>query len=1165
MKELNQDKNILIKSRTAVHSLAVQKTAKIKRISRAEAVWRKSLCGICPSGCWVEVCIDDGRIVDIRPDTSHTLGMLCRLGQHAPEIIYSRHRLLYPLQREGKKGIYQFRRISWDDAYNIIVEKLNSIKAEAGPDAVSIYTGRGAQELSLCDMFKPEGIAVSSASNILFPFGSPNTSGVGALCYVSLNVIAPEVTMGRMQANMFSDIENAELVVVWGANPATDSPPADLQRLETAVARGAAVIAIDPRRTETATRTNARWIPVRPGTDGALALSMIQVIIEEELYDEDFAQNWCHGFDELATYVQHFRPETAETITQVPAATIREIARRICHASGASLLMFTGLEYANSGVQNARAVLVLFALAGQLDVPGGIGLSMLQSSFPINHSCNQRNPDLTRAIGRQEFPVYSTYRGESHAIGLVNSVVRAEPYHTRALVIHGASLLTSWPQTALWRNMISKLEFLVCIDRQFTADAAYADIVLPATTMFENDSYMTYGPIFRLRQKAIEPLGESRNDYLIMAGLAQYLGYGHLFPQTEEGMIRLALDGSGFSLEDVNRAGGWVRIATPMLEYKKWQKGGLRSDKKPGFDTPTGKFEIWSTILEDFGYDPLPKYVEPIEGPLATPHLTDEFPLVFNSGARPYYDFRSQHHGIEGLVRDNPEPVVEINSDDARRRRIKNGDLVEVRTPRGSVPFRAQVTDDIMTGAIECNMGGGTPVGPRAWQDWNVNELTDLHNIDSISGFPVYKALLCDVVKVKRAAGRKRTASVNATRINSQKIRPDLPQKIEIEKHVYLDNNATTMLADEVAEAMQLYLHSGQGNPSSIHDFGKKSREAIDNARRQVANLIYTLPRRIIFTGGGSEADNLALKGVAFALRERGNHIITTAIEHPAVLKTCKFLEKFGYHITYLDVDEYGYVKPEKLRAAMTGQTILVSIMLANNEVGTIEPISELCAVAHEHGVLFHTDAVQAVGKINIDVVDLDVDMLSMSAHKFHGPKGVGALYVRKGISLEPVIHGGGQETGLRAGTENIPGLVGMGKASELALHSLSESKRIEKLRDKLEVGIRELLPGVRLNGHPDYRLPNTLNLTLPGLRGESIVIALDRYGIALSSGSACKSGSPEPTHVLIAMGRTAEEAHCSVRFSLSRYTTSDDIRRAVQALGKVLKDKEVVRLVPCK
>jgi len=567
--------------------------------------WKKGLCGVCPAGCWVEVAVSDGKMVDIREDTGHSLGTICRLGEHAPEIVYSEHRLKYPMKRSGPKGTYDFERITWDEAYDIIAENLNKIKKESGAEAVAIYTGRGAQELSLCDMFQPKGVAVSSASNVLFPFGSPNTTGVGALCYVSLHVIAPRVTMGRTGTDIFSDIENAEMIVVWGTNPATDSPPVDMYRLETAAARGADIVVIDPRRTETAIRTGAQWIHIRPGTDGALALSLIEVLIDEDLYDEDFAENWCHGFEDLRTYTQHFRPEVVETITGVPAETIRDLARRIAGANGACPLMYTGLEFSNSGVQAARAVFTLFALADQLDVPGGIGFSMLDGTFCINRACNQENPNLDIAIGREQFPVYSSYRGESHAIGLVNSVLKGEPYAIRALLIHGASLLTSWPQTPVWRETLGKLDFLACIDRQLTADTAYADIVLPATTIFENESYMVYGPIFRLREKIIEPLGEARNDYLIMAGLADRLGYGHLYPQTEEAMIKQALEGSGYTLEDIRSAGGWVRLSTPMMEYRKWQKGGLRSDGQPGFDTPTGKFEIWSTVLEEYGYEPL--------------------------------------------------------------------------------------------------------------------------------------------------------------------------------------------------------------------------------------------------------------------------------------------------------------------------------------------------------------------------------------------------------------------------------------------------------------------------------------------------------------------------------------------------------------------------------
>jgi len=365
---------------------------------------------------------------------------------------------------------------------------------------------------------------------------------------------------------------------------------------------------------------------------------------------------------------------------------------------------------------------------------------------------------------------------------------------------------------------------------------------------------------------------------------------------------------------------------------------------------------------------------------------------------------------------------------------------------------------------------------------------------------------------------------------------------------------------------MRPYLEASHGNPSSLHAGEREARAGVATARRQIARLIEARPSRVFFTGGGSEADNLAVKGVALAHRERGSHIVTSSIEHPAVLQVCRFLEGMGCSVTYLGVDRDGLVDPETLADAITDDTILVSIMMANNEVGTVQPIKQLSAVAHERGVLFHTDAVQAAAKLPLAVDDLGVDLLTISGHKFHGPKGVGALYVRKGVRLEPLIHGGKQESGYRAGTENVPAIVGMGKAAEIARQSVAHVGRLKRLRDRLHEGILGLVPDGTLNGHPDRRLPNTLNLTLPELRGEALVVALDQHGVSLSSGSACKAGSPEPTHVLLAMGRSPEEAHCSVRFSLSHETTETEIDTAVEALTRVLRELETtIRFLPCK
>lgn len=1125
----------------------------------------KAICGICPAGCWVEVDLDgEGRLAAVRRDPDSPLGAICPLGEHAPEIVYSEHRLRHPLRRKGPKGGFEFERIGWDRAYEILVERLQTIKSESGPEAAAIYTGRGSFELALCDFYQPAGVAVSSASSVLFPFGSPNTLGVGALCYVSMAMIAPHVTMGGMFINMYSDIENADLIVVWGANPATDCPPTDLERIVAARRRGAQVVVIDPRRTRTAKLAEAEWIPVRPGTDGALALGLCNVIIEEELFDEAFTREWTLGFEEFARYVQHFRPGEVERITGVPRETVHSLARRLARADGASPVMYTGLEYSDSGVQAIRATLVLWALAGQLDTPGGRCFVMPDNQFPVPpREGLVANPDVRNALGRERFPVYSAYRGESHAIALPRSVLEGRPYRVRGLIVLGGSIITAWPRPGVWRETLGALDFLACIDRQLTADCAYADLVLPATTMFEIDSYMRYGPVFRLRRKVIEPVGEARNDFFILSELAARMGYGHLYPRNEEELQRRALVGSGFGLEEVRRAGGSVRVPGVMTEYRKWEKGLLRADGRPGFDTPSGKLEIASTILEEHGYDPLPVYTEPAEGPLSRPDLIERFPLVFNSGARVTTDFRSQHHGVPGLSKLRPEPTVTIHAEDARQRGIADGDRVVLRSPRGSVRLRAFVTEDIVRGAVDANMGGGGPVGPGAWQQCNINELTDVERYDPISGFPIYKTLLCEVAKAEGDDERVRIGSGEAAAM------PAIPVAREAEparRRVYLDYNATAPVAPEVFAAMSEFLGADAGNPTSLYDEGRRARAGVEEARRRLAQLLGCTARRIIFTGGGSEANNLAIKGVVFAHRDR-RHLVTSAIEHPAVLATCRWLaRRLGLRLTELPVDGAGRVEPVSLARVLDEETVLVSIMTANNETGSVQPIRELAALAHERGALFHTDAVQAAGKLPLDAEDLGVDLMTVSGHKLMGPKGVGALYVRKGVALDPLIHGGGQEHGLRAGTENVPGIVGMGRAAELALERLSRAAAMRSLRDRLQHGLTEIFPGARLNGHASERLPNTVNLSIPGVRGEALVLAMDRFGVAFSSGSACRAGSPHPSHALLAMGLGEEQAHCAVRLSLGPPTTEADVDYVLASFRRVAEGAaEIIKFATCR
>ncbi len=375
------------------------------------------------------------------------------------------------------------------------------------------------------------------------------------------------------------------------------------------------------------------------------------------------------------------------------------------------------------------------------------------------------------------------------------------------------------------------------------------------------------------------------------------------------------------------------------------------------------------------------------------------------------------------------------------------------------------------------------------------------------------------------------------------------------QRTIYMDHSATTFVKPEVANAMIPYFTEHFGNPSSIYSIARESKKAIDVARVQTAKALGADPDEIYFTSGGSESDNWAIKGVAFANRKRGNHIITSQIEHHAVLHTCQYLEKEGFEITYLPVDQYGLVDPAVLEKAITEKTILITIMYANNEIGTIEPIAELGAIARKHKVYFHTDAVQAIGSIPIDVKAQNIDLLSLSAHKFYGPKGTGALYIKKGVRIDNLIHGGGQERRRRAGTENIAGIVGLGKAIEMATADIpGHAAKIRAMRDRLIKGVLATISHTRLNGHPEKRLVGNFNVSFEFIEGESMLLWLDDEGICASTGSACTSGSLEPSHVLLATGLPVEISHGSLRLTLGDANTEKDVDVVLEVLPKVVK-----------
>jgi len=712
----------------------------------------KGICGICPANCGVEIGLENDRIVEVHPWKEHPQGIPCIRGRHAPGIIYSSDRLQTPLKRKGSKGTLEFEAISWDQALDEIAKVILTFKSQYGPECIASLFGRGNFEQSLLQMFSPN--EKGFGNSIFMSLGSPNAFSVGSLCALSYILFAPSATFGAPMGILRPDLEAADIVFVWGTNPATDSPLTDMIRLQAAKKRGAKVIVIDPLRTAAAKLAD-QWIPIQPGTDGALIHGILNQCFKKGTIDREFGEKYCEGFAELEDYTQQFDPKSVATITRVPQNTLFELADLFSSPKRISLLTFTGLEYSNSGVQSIRALLTLFALTGHLDTEG-------QMRFQFPPSAPLRKPDVkfpteVPPIGMDKYPFYCRMTTNGQFMEFPRSVLEEEPYKIRFLLIGGASILTSFPNTALFAKALTALDYLVCVDRFFSADALFADIVLPATTYFENVSFCGFPPLaprpdaIQYRKKIIEPLGEAMNDYLIYSQLAERLGYGHLYPQSEEEMVKYVMRDMPLGFDDFKRQSNDGAIPlegklTAPLEEKKWHSGKLRRDGKPGFPTPSGKWEIASSMLKAYTYDPFPRYEEVREGP-QNKEINGNFPLTLTSGTRIQSTFRSQHLNIPGLLKRQPNAEALMHPDDAKPRNIANGDKVKVKTVRGEVRFTARVTTDILQGVVEVNQGGGSPIQAEGWRNANVNFLTDDQNRDPISGFPVLKALLCEVEK----------------------------------------------------------------------------------------------------------------------------------------------------------------------------------------------------------------------------------------------------------------------------------------------------------------------------------------------------------------------------------------------------------------------------------
>ncbi len=691
------------------------------------------LCGVCPGGCAVDIELKDGKIESLEPSSDSPFSSICLRGRYAKEIVYSEDRIKTPLIRVGEKGEGKFREASWDEALDFAAESFLSINEKHGPESLCSHHGRGAFEQSTLDYLAVNRKYENANMGFFEPLGSPNYTSVGSVCYNAYGVLAPVTLFGIIGSKLIPDVENAKTIFVWGSNPATDSPPFMFQRLLKEKKRGLKIVAVDHFKSDICKRADNYYL-VRSGTDGALLLGIINQIIEKELYDKKFVEDHCYGFDELKEYVKSFDLDRVSKITKLRIEEIEELVKLITEENMSTLLTYTGLEYSNSGTQAIRALYSIWAIMDRIDRKGGILINDRKKIKNIEHYHRPPADSKKEALGEKEYPLFHHLLGIAHFMSFPKAVLEKEPYEIKGLLNIGSSIITSYPNSKLFAKALKQLDFLCVIDRFMTEDTKYADLVLPSTTYFEDESYFEYGGFLRMRERVIEPVGEARTDIFILHELAKRLGYGELYPKDEEELLKKAYGKDIYEKLLQNKKG--FKIEHPDREYEKFN-----------FPTETGKIELKSRLLEEFGYPGLPEYIEPIESPVSDSKLAERYPLVLNTGTRIQTTFRSQHLNIEGLLKYQPVAEVMINSEDAKSRGISDGDKVVVSTKRDSVEFRANVTDGIPKGEVELNMGGGAAFQSEGWRNSNTNFLTDNENVDYISGFPVYKALLCEIEK----------------------------------------------------------------------------------------------------------------------------------------------------------------------------------------------------------------------------------------------------------------------------------------------------------------------------------------------------------------------------------------------------------------------------------
>ncbi|HLA29163.1 MAG TPA: molybdopterin-dependent oxidoreductase [Syntrophales bacterium] len=676
-------------------------------------------CPMCPACCGIELFVKDGKVQEVGPMLEHPMGFLCPRGEASIEWEYSPDRLTYPKKREGK----EWRRLSWDQALDLAANELNKIKEKYGPETLAVHMGNPFIDSSIDVMTRIFTQA----------YGTPNFS-TGACYCNSVMVMSNRLTFGN--STMPSGYPNSKCIVMWGTNPA-DSSPTQLAPIQEGRKAGAKVIVVDPRVTKTVKAGVDLHVKVRPGTDGALALGLIKVILDEELYNKKFVEEWTVGFDKLAEAVKEYTPEKVEEITLVPASTVRDFARMFATNRPACIAQGISPQHAVNALDANRAMTILLAITGNIDVPGSNCYSVKQGyKFP---GVWETSPPPKR-IGLKEHPLFvEMYRQNSNNL-VYDQMLTGKPYPIKGLIVLGCNVMLTWPNTNKVRKALESLDFMMVIDVMESSTTKMAHLVLPAATCFEKDDIKNYAfaglPMMGMCRKAVEPLGEAWPEFKIWTELGKRMGYGEWFRwKTSDELFQ--------------------EITAPInIDYKELKelsrgafygpKQNLRKYKKGGFDTPSKKIEIYSEKLKTYGYDPFPSYKEPAESPLSQPNLAKEYPLTLTNGSRSIYFTHGQHRNIRSLREKCPEPFLEINPTDAERLGIKDGEKVMVETLRGSVGIKAKVTKDIMPGVV--NMMHG-------WDDSNANVLTNDEARDPISGFTEFRVNLCRVKKIPEGEG----------------------------------------------------------------------------------------------------------------------------------------------------------------------------------------------------------------------------------------------------------------------------------------------------------------------------------------------------------------------------------------------------------------------------